>query len=92
MFTYQTVLLNRVFKTNEFIQIKPRVNSKTDRIIFVLPGPGQPRVNKLGGQLSKLIESADDYADLSDIKYFFDISPNEAQTIEESHKQGHDID
>jgi len=40
MFTYQTVLLNRIFKTNDFIQIKPRVRAKTDRVVYVLPLPG----------------------------------------------------
>lgn len=65
MFTYQTILLNRVFKTNDFSMIKPRVYAKTDKIVFVLPehDPTNPKkAHKLGGVLVKVFEETDDFA------------------------------
>ena len=49
---YEIILLNRIYKTNEFIKIKPRI--KQDRLIFV---EGPSSIVKLGGTVTKDQES-----------------------------------
>ena len=72
MYTYQTILLNRVFKTNEFNMIKPRVQSKADRVIYTIPLDLEKKSLKMGGALQKLNEASDDWAELADVLEFFD--------------------
>ena len=71
--------MNRVFKTNEFIKIKPRVQAETDRVVFILPAPGQPKVNKITNILQKINPVTDTLAEKADLFEFFDIEPEEVE-------------
>jgi hypothetical protein len=45
---HEIILLNRIYKTNEFVKIKPRIVQ--DKLVFV---EGPANVGKLGGSLTK---------------------------------------
>ena len=80
---YEIILLNRIFKTNEFGRIKARVHQIEDRLVYVQSNTG---VNKVGGVLTKVQQ--DDYGSVGEeqINLFFDIDEDEAAQIKECHK------
>ena len=80
---YEIILLNRIFKTNEFGRIKARVHPIEDKLVYV---QSNASVNKVGGVLTKV--QKDDYAEVDEktINLFFDISEEEAALIKECHK------
>ncbi len=45
---HEIILLNRIYKTNEFVKIKPRIVQ--DKLVFV---EGPANIGKLGGSLTK---------------------------------------
>jgi len=65
---HETILLNRIYKTNEFAKIKPRIVQ--DRLIFVLVvNPPQ----KLGTTLTNEQEG-DEIVSHDELLEYFDIS------------------
>ena len=92
MFSYQTVLLNRLHKTNEFLKIKPRVRSETDRVIYVLPKDANAKTMKLGGTLTKVNYANDDWVEEQELLDYFDIEETESTLIRTSHRDCHGID
>lgn len=48
---YETILLNRIFKTNQFGRIKARVHQIEDRVVYV---QSNVAVHKVGGVLTKV--------------------------------------
>ena len=94
LFAYQTILLNRIYKTNAFTKIKPKVYSEIDRVIYVLPAPSEKTPNKLGGgTLTKLNkESGEYFAEEEEVFQFFDMSQDDIELIKECHKIGTGIE
>ena len=60
--------------------------------MFILPAPGQPKVNKITNVLQKINPVTDTLAEKADLFEFFDIEPEEVQQIELCHKVGHGIE
>ena len=67
-----------MYKTNEFVHLKPRVQTTTDRVIVTLPaasreGDKRPQY-KLCNVLTKLNENLDSWVEKSELLEYFDIS------------------
>ena len=86
---YEIILLNRIFKTNEFGRIKARVHQVEDRLVYV---QSSTSANKVGGVLAKV--QNDDYECVDDgrIDEFIGISEEEAEHIKECHRVSAGID